>query len=238
MGLKGKRVVVIGGSSGIGLAVARAAAREGALVLVASRSEEKLHQVREELGGRVGIHPLDVRREEEIRALFERVGSLDHLVVTAATGPTGRFLEVEPQAVQELFASKFWGQYLAARHAAPRLREGGSITFFSGVSAKKPIPGFSGYAAVNGAVNALCRALALELAPIRVNVVSPGIVDTPAYQGMAEEKRRDFFAAVAERLPVRRIGRAEDLAEAVLFLMENGFVTGAVFDVDGGGRLV
>jgi NAD(P)-dependent dehydrogenase (short-subunit alcohol dehydrogenase family) len=238
MGLIGKKVVIIGGSSGMGLATAKAVAAAGAGVLIASRSREKLEKARAELGGKVAIHPLDVTDEEQVRAFFAKVGPFNHLVTSAASGVTGKFLELDTEVVRALFDSKFWGQYRAAKHAAPNILAGGSITFFSGIAGQRPLPGFSSYAAVNGAVNALCRALALELAPVRVNVVSPGIVQTPAYAGMPEVERREFFAAVAAKLPVQRAGRPDDAAQTVLYLLRNGFTTGTVIDVDGGGRLV
>ena len=217
MSLKGKRVIIIGGSSGIGLATARAAAEQGAKVLIASRSREKLESARNEAGGRLGTVVLDVTREEEVRNFFERAGEFDHLVTTAAEGITGPFLELPRAEAQTLFDSKFWGQYRAARYAARQIREGGSITFFSGVAAQKPLPGFSAFAAVNGAINALARALAVEIAPVRVNAVSPGIVDTPAYAGMPAEERQEFFDRTAAALPAGRIGLPEEAAEAVLF---------------------
>lgn len=238
MDLKDKRVVVIGGSSGMGLAVARRAAERGAKVLVASRSVEKLSRAKAEIRGTIGTYPLDVTREEEVERFFSRVGALDHLVTSAAITGMGPFLETPQEKVRALFESKFWGQYRAARHAAPRIAPGGSITFFSGIAGQRPFHGFSAYAAVNGAVEGLCRALALELAPVRVNVVSPGIVDTPAYAGMDEEERRAFLDSVAKRLPAGRVGDPDDAAEAALFLMLSGFTTGTVLSVDGGGRLV
>ncbi|MFA5517017.1 MAG: SDR family oxidoreductase [Desulfuromonadales bacterium] len=237
MSLKGKKVIVIGGSSGIGLATARAVAAAGARVVIAGRSAQKLERARGEIGGRPGLVALDVTRDEEVRNFFERAGEFDHLVTTAAAGATGSFLDLPPEAVRDLFESKFWGQYRAARYAAGQIREGGSITFFSGVASQKPLPGFSSFAAVNGAVNALCRALAVELAPVRVNAISPGIIETPAYAAMEAEVRQEFFDRTAAALPAGRIGRPAEVAEAVLFLMRNGFVTGAVLDIDGGGRL-
>ncbi len=237
MTLKGKKIIVIGGSSGIGLATASAAAAEGARVVIAGRSAEKLERARGEIGGRPGLFALDVTRDEEVRNFFERAGEFDHLVITAASGTTGPFLDLPMKAVEGLFASKFWGQYRAARYAARQIREGGSITLFSGIAAQKPVPGFSGFAAVNGAINALCRALAVELAPVRVNAVSPGIVETPAYAEMPAEERQEFFERAAAVLPAGRIGRPAEVAGAVLFLMRSGFVTGSVLDIDGGGRL-
>lgn len=237
MDLTDKRVVVIGGSSGMGLAVAREAAARGAKVLIAGRSVEKLARAKAGIAGTVGTYPLDVTREQELERFFDRVGTLDHLVTSAAVPAGGLFLETPREAVRALFEVKFWGQYRAAFHAARRIAAGGSVTFFSGIAAHRPFPGFSSYAAVNGAVEALARSLALELAPVRVNVVSPGIVETPAYEGMGEEERRAFYASVAERLPVKRTGRPEDAAEAVLYLMGSGFTTGTVLHLDGGGRI-
>ncbi len=238
MSLKDKKVVIIGGSSGMGLATAKAAVAEGALLVIASRSAEKLRAAVDEIEGEVKSYVLDVTDEEQVKRFFAEVEELDHLVTTAAGELTGPFLQLETAAVQALFASKFWGQYLAAKYGASRITVGGSITMFSGVASQKPIPGFSSFAAVNGGINALCRALAVELAPLRVNAVSPGIVETPAYEGMPVKERRAFFDAVAAKLPVKRIGRPEDVARTVLYLMQNGYTTGAVIDVDGGSRLV
>ncbi len=237
MPLKDKRVVIIGGSSGMGLASARAAAAAGAYVLIAGRTKEKLHLAMEEIEGEVEGHTLDVTREDEVRDFFTGVGTLDHLVTSAASGGGGPFLELESTAVRGVFESKFWGQYFAARYGAPRIQPGGSITMFAGVASEKPLPGLVAYAAVNGAIEGLCRTLALELAPLRVNVVSPGIVMTPAYSGMPEQERHALFASLAEKLPVRRVGQPDDVAQAVLYLMRNGYTTGTVVSVDGGHRL-
>ncbi len=238
MPLKDKRVVIIGGSSGMGLTSARAAAAAGAYVLIAGRSKEKLHKAMEEIEGEVEGHPLDVTREDEVRDFFAGIGTLDHLVTTAASGATGPFLQLESAEVRGVFESKFWGQYFAARYGAPRIQPGGSITMFAGVASEKPLPGLVAYAAVNGAIEGLCRTLALELAPVRVNVVSPGIVMTPAYAGMPEEERQTLFATLAGQLPVRRVGQPDDAAQTVLYLMRNGYTTGTVVCVDGGHRLI
>lgn len=238
MSLKEKKVVIIGGSSGMGLASAKAAAAEGAYVLIAGRSQEKLHRALSEIEGEADAHTLDVTREEEVRNFFAQLGAYDHLVTTAATGAVGPFLEMETAAVRGVFESKFWGQYLAARYGATGIRQGGSITMFAGVASEKPLPGLVAYAAVNGAIEGLCRTLAVELAPLRVNVVSPGIVNTPAYADMPGDKREAMFSALGSQLPVKRIGRPEDVARTVLYLMQNGFTTGTVIHVDGGHRLV
>ncbi len=238
MSLKEKRVVIIGGSSGMGLASAKAAAAAGAYVLIAGRSPEKLQRALDEIEGEADAHPLDVTREGDVREFFARLGGFDHLVTTAATGAVGAFLEMESADVRNVFESKFWGQYNAAKYGATGIRPGGSITMFAGVASEKPLPGLVAYAAVNGAVEGLCRTLAVELAPLRVNVVSPGIVMTPAYAEMPADKREAMFEAVGAKLPVRRVGRPEDIAKTVLYLMENGYTTGTVIQVDGGHRLV
>ncbi|HEY6871340.1 MAG TPA: SDR family oxidoreductase [Geobacteraceae bacterium] len=238
MSLKEKKVVIIGGSSGMGLASAKAAAAEGAYVLIAGRSQERLKKALDEIEGEAEAHALDVTREEEVRDFFAGLGTYDHLVTTAATGAAGPFLEIESAAVRSVFESKFWGQYFAARYGAGGILPGGSITMFAGVASRKPLPGLVAYAAVNGAIEGLCRTLAVELAPLRVNVISPGIVMTPAYREMPEAEREAMFRAMADKLPVKRVGRPEDVARTVLYLMQSGYTTGTVVHVDGGHCLV
>ncbi|WP_409343297.1 SDR family oxidoreductase [Paenibacillus sp. MBLB4367] len=231
--LNGQKIVVIGGSSGIGLETAKQAAALGAEVIIASRSEEKLRKALED-GLSASYRTLDMTQEEQVRAFFDRIGPFDHLVVSAAETSGGPFLQTDTAKARRLFENKFWGQYYAAKYGAHHLSSDGSITLFSGVVAYKPAIGSSILGAVNAAVASLAQTLALELAPIRVNVVSPGIIDTPSRSGMPEEARNDFYAAVAGKLPVKRVGRADDVAQGVLYLMQNRFVTGTVLHVDGG----
>lgn len=238
MELKGEKVVVIGGSSGIGLAVARAALAEGAKVLIASRSREKLARAKAELGGQAAAVSLDITDYAAVEKFFERIGSIDHLVTTASGSLAGKFLELDMDEVRRLFDSKFWGQYRAAQCARRQMQETGSITFFSGIAGSKALPGLSSYAAVNGAINSLCRPLALELAPVRVNVVSPGLIETPAYENMPEEDRQLFFDRLAGKVPARRIGQPEDVARGVIYLMKSGYSTGTVLEIDGGHHLI
>jgi NAD(P)-dependent dehydrogenase (short-subunit alcohol dehydrogenase family) len=238
MSLKEKKVVIIGGSSGIGLASAKAAAAAGAYVLIAGRSQKNLHKALEEIEGEAEGRILDVTQEREVEQFFVDIGGIDHLVTTAASGAVGPFLEMESAAFRAVVESKFWGQYYVARFGAPCIKSGGSLTLFAGVASVKPLPGLAAYAAVNGAIEGLCRTLAVELAPLRVNAVSPGIVMTPAYGGMPEKERHAMFDAISRKLPVQRVGRAEDVAQTVLYLMQNGYTTGTVVTVDGGHRLV
>lgn len=238
MSLQNQRVVVVGGSSGIGLAVAQAAAAQGARVVLASRSQAKLDAALATLGAGHDAVALDFTVEKQVRRLFERLGALDHLVVTAAQGVAGPFLELEPAKVREVFEGKFLGQYLCARFAAPLIRPSGSITLFSSLAAHRAMPGLSAMAAMNGAVEALARTLAVELAPTRVNVVAPGVVDTPAHRWMPDAQRRAWFDGLAAMLPARRVGRPEDVAQAVLFLMTSSYTTGHVLRIDGGESLL
>ncbi len=234
--LAGKRIVIIGGSSGMGLATAAAAAETGAAVIIASRSASRLEEARKALPGPVAVLPLDVTDAAAVEAAFRQLGPIDHLVVAGSATSAGAFGTHPLRDAHATFDSKFWGAYCAVRSA--QFNTGGSVVLFSGIFSRRPAAGYSTMAAVNGAIESLGRALAVELAPLRVNVVSPGLTDTPAYAGMPAAQREGMFAAVAAHLPARRIGRPADAAEAVLYLLGNGYVTGTVLDVDGGALLV
>lgn len=238
MSLQGKRVVVVGGTSGIGLSTARAFLDESAQVIIASRSADRLSEAKQALGGNVEAYELDFRSEENVAAFFEKVGKFDHLVITAGDGAMGLFRDLPVESVRQAFDSKFWGQYLTARAALPYLNDASSITFTSGVYGVRPPKGASTLAAINSAVEGLVRGLAVDLAPIRVNVVSPGIVDTPIYAGMPAEQRQGMFADIAQQLPVGRIASPEDIAQSYVYLANNGFTTGSVVLIDGGAHLV
>lgn len=235
--LQNQRIAIIGGSSGIGLETARQAIEQGAEVVIASRSEAKLQAAVNQLGPAASAYVLDTTDEEQVKLFFEKVGNLDHLVVSAAETSGGSFLQTESARSRELFDNKFWGQYYAAKYGTPKLADGGSITLFSGVVAYKAMAGSAALGAVNAAVSNLGQTLALELAPIRVNVVSPGIIDTPSRSKMPEEARKQLYDTVAGKLPAKRVGSASDVALCVLFLMQSSFVTGTVQHVDGGHRL-
>ncbi|KAF6579355.1 MULTISPECIES: SDR family oxidoreductase [unclassified Paenibacillus] len=232
--MQNKKIVIIGGSSGIGLETAKQVISLGAEVVIASRSEDKLHKAKEMLGPRAAIYVLDTSDEQQVKSFFEKVGPYDHLIVSAAETSGGSFLQLETDQARKLFENKFWGQYYAAKYGASQLSTKGSITLFSGVVAYKPMIGSSALGAVNAAVSNLGQTLALELAPIRVNVVSPGIIDTPSRSKMPENTRNQFYDTVAHKLPVKRVGLAEDVAQGVLYLIQNQFVTGTVLHVDGG----
>jgi NAD(P)-dependent dehydrogenase (short-subunit alcohol dehydrogenase family) len=236
MGIENESVVIIGGSSGMGLAIAKEAADAGAAVTIAGRSQSKLDEASRAIAGDVTTYIVDLSDERSVMKLFQSIGSFDHLVVSGSSVKTGQLRELSLADARASMDSKFWGAYMATRYA--QIRPKGSITFFSGILSRRPSPGLASLAAINAAVEALGRALALELAPIRVNVVSPGLTDTPAYAKMPDDARKGMFAAAAKRLPVGRVGKPEDIASLTLELMRNSFLTGLVVDVDGGAMLV
>ncbi len=238
MSLKGKRVVILGGTSGIGLATAKAFLDQSAQVIIASRSVSKLNEAKQALGGNVEGIEIDFRSEEKAAEFFSRVGKFDHLVVTAGEGAMGHFSELPVASAKEAFDSKFWGQYITVRSALPYLNNESSITLTSGVYGVRPPQGATTLAAINSAIEGLVRGLSVDLAPIRVNVVSPGIVDTPLYAGMPDDQRQALFNDIAQQLPVGRIAKPDDIAETYVYLAKNGFTTGTAVLIDGGARLV
>lgn len=234
--LTGRRIVVLGGTSGIGEAVARSVVAAGATAVIASRTEGRAAGLAQTLESAEG-HALDVSDEAAVGAFFATVGAFDHLLVTANVPVGGPIQELEPETALRGFATKFWGQFWAARHGARQIAPDGSITLISGIVAWRPSPGSAVGSSINAAVVGLGRALAVELAPVRVNVVSPGIVDSPAWATMGAERQAAFLAAKAAGLPVGRVGTPQDIADAILGLMTNGFVTGTVAHADGGAQL-
>lgn len=228
--LAGKKVVVVGGSSGIGLAIAELAKREGADVIIASRNAERLNAVAEKSG--VKAIPADVTSDESVASLFRACGQVDHVIVTAAQLRTGPFKTVAMEDVRATMEGKFWGAWRVARSAD--IRPGGSLTLVSGFLSVRPRPNSAIVGAANGAIESLARSLALELAPVRVNAVSPGIIDTPIRAAMPEEARRDMLAKTAAGLPVGRVGVGEDIARQILAFMTIGFATGSIVYIDGG----
>jgi NAD(P)-dependent dehydrogenase (short-subunit alcohol dehydrogenase family) len=230
MTLAGKKVVVIGGSSGIGLATAELAKGQGADVIIASRNAAKLDPVAERL--KVTAIPTDVTSDQSVVELFRRTGPVDHVVLTAAQLRTGPFKTVAMEDVRGTMEGKFWGAWRVAREA--EIRPGGSLTLVTGFLSVRPRPNSAIVSAANGALESLARALALELAPVRVNAVSPGVIDTPIRAAMSEAARKEMLAKTAAALPVGRVGMADDIAQQILSFMANGFATGSIVYVDGG----
>ena len=239
MQLEGKRVVVIGAGSGIGRSVAVAASEAGASVVLAGRKRESLEATAALLKGRREVRVLDASVEAQVAAFFEEVGSFDHLVSTASQGASGPLTGMGADAIQRAFASKLWAPVFLVKHAAPRIAQDGSFTFFSGFRAGRPAAGTSITSLVNGGLEAFTKAMAVELAPVRLNAISPGVVDSGSFwDRLGAEARERLFADYAKKSPARRVGRPEDLASATLFAMTNPFLTGTVLSVDGGGLLM
>jgi NAD(P)-dependent dehydrogenase (short-subunit alcohol dehydrogenase family) len=233
--LTNTQVLVIGGSSGIGLATAVAAGEAGASVTIASRSNVKLDAALGCIRGSGRAVVLDTRDQSALEHFFMVEGHWDHVVVSAAQTPIGPVRTLGLADANAAMESKFWGAYRVSR--AAKIRDGGSLTLISGFLSVRPSAGAVLQGAINAALEALARGLALELAPVRVNAVSPGLIATPLWSGMDEEKRAAMFADAAASLPARRVGQPEDVANAVLFLATTPFATGSTVRVDGGGAI-
>jgi NAD(P)-dependent dehydrogenase (short-subunit alcohol dehydrogenase family) len=233
-----RTALIVGGTSGIGLATARQLQAAGTTVHVAGRSKARLDEIASSDPLLAG-HQADGADAEAIGALAADIGRIDWLVVTlsGSDGP-GPIAGLDLSMLRRAFEAKFWGHITTVQAALPYLAADGSITLLGAISASAAMPGTAGIAAINGAVEALVRPLAAELAPIRVNAVSPGFVDTPWWDGFPADARQAYFNQAASQLPIRRIATAEDIAEAVVLAATNRNLTGTVIETDGGARLV
>jgi NAD(P)-dependent dehydrogenase (short-subunit alcohol dehydrogenase family) len=230
--------LIVGGTSGVGLATARLMADRGADVHVAGRTQDRLDAVAlsdPELTG----HRADGADAAAIGAVLERIGTIDWLVLTlsGSEGP-GPLAQLDLGVLRRAFDAKFWAHITTIKAALPHMEPSGSITVLGAVTARAGMPGTAGIAAVNGAVEALVRPLAVELAPIRVNGVSPGFVDTPWWSGLPAADRDAYFEAAAQALPARHVASAEEIAEVVALAATNTTTTGTIIEADGGARLV
>jgi len=233
--LEGKKVLVVGGSSGIGEAAAQALAALGAQVTIASRDPAKLAAAAARLGGTVRTAILDTSNDAGLEAFFAAQGEYDHIVVSAAQTSSGPVRQLPLVDAYASMNSKFWGAYRVAR--AARIAEGGSLTLVSGFLSTRPSKTSVLQGAINAALESLARGLALELSPVRVNTVSPGMIATPLWSGLSEEARTSRFEAIAARLPAQRMGQPEDVANAIVYLVTTPYATGSTVLVDGGGAI-
>jgi len=231
--LREQRVLVVGRGSGIARAVVLAARDAGATVVVAGRDQAKLATAYDEEPD-ITTEVVDLTDEASIEALARRLGTVDHVVSTASARARGRLADLDREALRLSFDTKVIGPLMLAKHFAPRMAEHGSIVIFSGVAAAKIAVGTLGVAITNGAAEVLARSLALELAPIRVNAISPGVIDTGAWDAFGDQGKADYFADISSRNPAGRIGSTDDIADAVLFALTNTFLTGVTLHVDGG----
>jgi NAD(P)-dependent dehydrogenase (short-subunit alcohol dehydrogenase family) len=234
-----KRVVIIGGSSGIGLAVAEEAASQGADVVIVSSKAERVQEAIQSIGGNVRGEAVDVFDEKSVESFFTNIDAFDHLVFTAGDSlQLHELADTDLKQARHAFELRYWAALAAVKYGSPHIRKGGSIVLTTGVAGRRPHKGWAVAASVCGTIEALTRALAVELAPIRVNAVSPGVVRTNLWQNMSADEREQLFESVGKRLPVGRVGEAHDIAQAYLFLMQEGFSTGQTVVVDGGTVLV
>jgi len=228
--------LVVGGSSGIGLATARQLAAAGMAAHVAGRNQRQLDA---RAGEGLTAHRADATRHEEIEAVLAAVAPIDVLVLTVSSAKgAGPLAGLDLSLVREEIETKLFGYLTTIKAALPHLAPEASITLLGAISARTSIPGAAGISAVNGAVESLVAPLARELAPVRVNGVSPGFVDTPWWDGLPADARAAYFASAAEVLPVGRIANAEDVAACVVLAATNRNMTGTVIECDGGARLV
>lgn len=236
--MAGKKIFIAGGGSGMGKALALMAAARGAKVAIAGRSQSKLDSVGSALGGSlIATYSLDLADAEAVLRTLNEHGPYDHIVTTAAQLTFKPFPELSDLDINNMLVSKFWGPVNLARAAVTQLKPEGSLLFFSGAAAYRPSIGASIVGAVNLSLESLAQSLALELKPRRVNVISPGLVDSPTWDRMTEADRQAMYTEAAATLPVGRVGTVDDLAHAALAILENGFVNGTVMDVDGGARI-
>jgi NAD(P)-dependent dehydrogenase (short-subunit alcohol dehydrogenase family) len=237
--LHGKKVIVLGGSSGLGLATAKAAANEEANVTIVSSNRGRIDKALLELPESSRGYAVDLSQEKEIKSFFEQVGSFDHLVYTA--GENIRMFMVEDTDVEtgkDFFSIRFWGAFAAIKYSKPFINEGGSITLMSGNFGQRPTKGYSLGAAICGAMDAFTRAMAVELAPIRVNNIAAGVIRTNLWNNLSEEDRNGFYRHLEDTLLLRRVGEAEDIAQAFVYLMKQPYTTGQSLVTDGGAVLV
>ena len=234
--LDGQKVVVIGGTSGIGLAAAKAAHGEGARVWAVSRSEDKIKQCASDHPD-IRFGQLDIHDVAGLKNLFESVGDIDHIVAnaTGANRTNAPFMEQTDEQFRAAF-EKFWGYTNVARQGIPHLKETGSLTFVSGFPARKCNVGMSSISCTGCAVEGLTRALALEVAPIRVNVVAPGIIDTATFAALGDN-RQQVLDQIGQGIPLGRVGESEEVALSILHAMQNTYMSGATLDVGGGNLL-
>ena len=239
MSFDGQRVRIVGGSAGIGEATARAFAAADAQVTITGRAKARLDAAAQRIGHPVQVSELDATDAAAVNGFFGAARAFDHLVLAASPGAVGvgPIASLDEAALRQAFDGKVFAHVKAIQAALPRLRPDGSVTIVSAASARAAFPGTAALAAANGALEAIVAPLAVELAPLRVNAVSPGIIDTHWWAGMPEDQRREYFDAAAAITPVRRIGRAADVADAIAYLAGATFVTGTVLECTGGSNL-
>ncbi len=239
MEIKGSKILIVGGSSGLGLGIAKECAKNEAHVIIASRSNKKLRHSVSEIGDKTECHVVDILSKKSIITLFESIGHIDHLVVTSGLVTGKPFDDLSEEDARSDFEINFWGKFNVTKHASKYLNKGGSITFISGAFATKPNPNVFMTSISVSAVETMAKTLAISLSPIRVNAISPYVIDTSLVgPGKASEERQEFLKSTAESLPSKCIGSPENIGDAAVFLMSNPYITGSILSIDGGFTLI
>jgi NAD(P)-dependent dehydrogenase (short-subunit alcohol dehydrogenase family) len=237
MELRKQKVIIMGGTSGIGLAAAKMASAAGAKVIITGRNPQKLKSALKVLPETATGVTFDATSIDPLKKFFKNTGKFDHLILSVSGGcGGGPFAGLDNEVLKQAFNTKFFVYITAIQSGLSSIRKDGSVTIVTG-SARSPFPGTSGLAAINGALESMVPTLALELKPLRINAVSPGIIDTPWWDKTPQEQREAAFALSTEKTLVGRVGRAEDVAGAILFLVQNTYMDGTVIDCDGGMRI-
>lgn len=237
--LKGKKVIILGGSSGLGLATAIALAEEGANVIIVSSNQSRIDEALTKLPKNATGYSVDLSKEESIKSFFGQIDNYDHLVYTAGESISlGTLKETEVDFARSYFNIRYWGALTSVKYGASKLNVGGSICLTSGIASPRPSSGWALGASICAAMEGFTRAMAVELAPLRVNIVSPGVVKTNLWAGMSENEREELYTDVGKALLVKRVGEADDLAQAFIYLMKQSFMTGQILVTDGGAVLV
>jgi NAD(P)-dependent dehydrogenase (short-subunit alcohol dehydrogenase family) len=237
--LKGKKVVVLGGSAGIGFATAKAAAEEGAEVIIVSGNQQRLDKALAQLSTSAKSFVVDLTDEQQIANLFMGIGQFDHLVFTAGEAlQLGNVADADINAAKQFFNVRFWGAFTAVKYAAANINAGGSITLTGGSASRRPGAGWGLGASICASMEGFTRAMAVELAPVRVNIVVPGLVKTELWANMSKDEQDGMFAYFAEKMPVKHVAVAEDIAKTYLYLMTQTYSTGQSVVVDGGYVLI
>jgi len=237
--LTGKKVILLGASSGIGLATAKAAAAEGANVIIVSSNQQRIDKALTELPAGSKGYAIDLSKEENIKAFFESVGNFDHLIYTAGENLTLNTIDsTEIEQARSFFNIRFWSAFAAVKYGGKNINKGGSINLTSGIASMRPGKGWSVASSICSAMEGFVRAMAVELAPIRVNSVVPGVIKTNLWDSMSQTDREALYQSVANSIPVKRAGEADDVALTFIYLMKQQFGTGQNIVVDGGTVLV
>ncbi len=234
MKIRQKRVVIVGGSSGIGFAIAKAALSQGAKVVIGSRSEHKLLEAKKKLNDKVETHTIDINDENSIRDFFSNTQAIDHLHITASEIKFGSFRDLSIQEAQAIYDSKFWGTYRVIKFGLSHLQKNASITLYSGSAAQAPEVGNEVLTSVCAALEGLSKNLAKTLAPIRVNAIAPGLIDTELYKHIDQSDKKSLFENFSQKLLIKRAGHPCEVASAALYLMSNDYVSGTLMPVSGG----